>query len=131
MSISYITGQLSGPISQVIGFAQSLQDAKISLERLNEIHNKDDEEQTIGQKLNVLPENKTIRFEKVCFSYDGAHRDYVLEDITCEIPPNRITAIVGASGSGKTTFIKLLLGFYTPLKGSIETGNAGFAGNQF
>jgi ATP-binding cassette subfamily B protein len=76
MSISYILGQLSGPISQVIGFAQSLQDAKISLERLNEIHNKEDEEQTIDGKLNELPGNRTLRLEKVCFSYDGAERDY-------------------------------------------------------
>lgn len=123
MSISYIIGQLSGPIGQVIGFAQSLQDAKISLERLNEIHNKDDEEQTIMDKLDTLPENRGIRMEKVFFSYDGAERDYVLEDLSLYIPQNKITAIVGASGSGKTTIIKLLLNFYPPLKGNIRIGN--------
>jgi ATP-binding cassette subfamily B protein len=120
MSISYIIGQLSGPIGQVIGFAQSLQDAKISLERLNEIHNKEDEEQAIENKLNDLPENKTIRMENVCFSYDGAERDYVLENLNLQIPHKQVTAIVGASGSGKTTIIKLLLGFYPPLKGKIK-----------
>ncbi|GHU62164.1 ABC transporter ATP-binding protein [Bacteroidia bacterium] len=120
MSISYIIGQLSGPISQVIGFAQSLQDAKISLERLNEIHNKEDEEQTIENKLQELPENRDIRLENVYFSYDGAERDYVLEDLSLTIPQNKVTAIVGASGSGKTTIIKLLLGFYPPLKGDIK-----------
>ena len=119
MSISYIIGQLSGPIGQVIGFAQSLQDAKISLERLNEIHNKEDEEQAIESKLNDLPENKTIRMENVCFSYDGAERNYVLENLSLQIPHKQVTAIVGASGSGKTTIIKLLLGFYPPLKGKI------------
>ncbi|GHS98495.1 ABC transporter ATP-binding protein [Bacteroidia bacterium] len=123
MSIGYIIGQLSGPIGQVIGFAQSLQDAKISLERLNEIHNKEDEEQTIENTINELPENKTIRIENVYFSYDGAERDYVLEDLSLTIPQNKITAIVGASGSGKTTIIKLLLGFYPPLKGVIKAGN--------
>ena len=123
MSISYIIGQLSGPIGQVIGFAQSLQDAKISLERLNEIHNKEDEEQTIENKINQLPENKTISLENVCFSYDGAERDYVLEDLNLEIPQNKVTAIVGASGSGKTTIIKLLLGFYPPVKGKIMINN--------
>jgi ATP-binding cassette subfamily B protein len=122
MSISYIIGQLSGPISQVIGFAQSLQDAKISLERLNEVHNREDEEQTIESKINTLPENKNIRIKQVWFSYDGAERDYVLEDLSLEIRQNKITAIVGASGSGKTTIIKLLLGFYSPLKGEIEVG---------
>jgi len=123
MSISYIIGQLSGPIGQVIGFAQSLQDAKISLERLNEIHNKEDEEQTVENKNNSIPENKTIRLENVSFSYDGADRDYVLEDLNLKIPQNKVTAIVGASGSGKTTIIKLLLGFYPPNKGKIIVDN--------
>ncbi len=122
MSISYIIGQLSGPIGQVIGFAQSLQDAKISLERLNEIHNREDEEQTIATKINHLPEDKTIRIENLCFSYDGAERDYVLEDLNLVIPQNKVTAIVGASGSGKTTIIRLLLGFYPPIKGTIKIG---------
>jgi ATP-binding cassette subfamily B protein len=122
MSISYIIGQLSGPIGQVIGFMQSMQDAKISLERLNEVHNREDEEQTITDKLNELPENKSIRIENVFFSYDGAERDYVLEELSLAIPQNKVTAIVGASGSGKTTIIKLLLGFYPPLKGKIKIG---------
>jgi len=122
MSISYIIGQLNGPIGQIIGFAQSLQDAKISLERLNEVHNKEDEEQTIEGKVNQIPDNKTIRMENVCFSYDGAERDYVLEDLCLTIPQNKVTAIVGASGSGKTTIIKLLLGFYPPIKGKITIG---------
>lgn len=122
MSISYIIGQLSGPIGQVIGFAQSLQDAKISLERLNEIHNKEDEEQMLETKLDCLPEDRTIHIKDVCFSYDGAERDYVLDNLTLNIPVNKTTAIVGASGSGKTTIIKLLLGFYTPLKGAVKVG---------
>lgn len=123
MSISYIIGQLSGPIGQVIGFAQALQDAKISLERLNEIHNKEDEEQTVGEKNNIIPENKTIKLENVYFNYDGADRDYVLDDLSITIPQYKTTAIVGSSGSGKTTIIKLLLGFYSPLKGNINVDN--------
>ena len=126
MSISYIIGQLSGPIGQVIGFCQSLQDAKISLERLNEINNKEEEIVSIDDKINTLPEDKTIKLENVCFSYDGAERDYVLENLNLTIPQNKITAIVGASGSGKTTIIKLLLGFYTPVKGEIKIGNYSF-----
>ena len=136
MAISYIIGQLSGPIGQVIGFAQSLQDAKISLERLNEIHNKEDEEKEVETKLNVLPGDDTRGYEGIAgqarndiciqnlyFSYDGAERDYVLEDLSLTIPRNKVTAIVGASGSGKTTIIKLLLGFYSPLKGKIKIGD--------
>ena len=120
MSVSYIIGQLSAPISQAIGFIQSAQDAKISLERLNEVHNKEDEEQTIAEKLNEIPDtNADIRFENVCFSYDGAMRDFVLEDLNLTILRNKTTAIVGVSGSGKTTIVKLLLGFYEPQKGQI------------
>ena len=119
MSLSYIIGQLSAPISQFIGFVHSLQDAKISLERLGEIHNKEDEDNLSDIQITNLPENKTIHIKDLSFSYDGADRDYVLKDITLDIPQNKTTAIVGASGSGKTTLIKLLLGFYPPNKGSI------------
>lgn len=122
MSLTYIIGQLSGPISSFIGFVQQFQDAKISLERLNEIHNRKDEEQDMDSKLAVLPERHQIRIEDLCFSYDGANRDYVLKDMELTIPEKKVTAIVGASGSGKTTLIKLLLGFYRPNKGKITIG---------
>lgn len=123
MSVTYIVGQLSSPIEQLIDFSRSLQDAKISLERLSEIHQKEDEEQTLYLKLNTLPANRTLRMENLSFSYDGADRDYVLEDINLMIPHNKLTAIVGASGSGKTTIVKLLLGFYDPNKGDVRVGD--------
>lgn len=120
MSVSYIIGQLSGPIGQIIGLVQSAQDAKISLERLDEIHNKEDEEQTINSKINELPTDKSLYIEDLYFSYDGANRDYVLNGINLVIPENKVTAIVGASGSGKTTLVKLLLAFYQPNSGKIR-----------
>ena len=123
MSLTYIIGQLNAPVSAFIAFSRELQDAKISLERLNEIHGREDEEQGITAKLGELPEQKDIRMEHVCFSYDGAERDYVLEDVCLTIPERKITAIVGASGSGKTTLVKLLLGFYGPNKGEIRLGD--------
>ena len=122
MSMSYIIGQLSAPVSQFIGFTQSLQDAKISLERLGEIHNKKDEEEHSESKLYELPEDKSISIRNLWFSYDGADRDYALENINIDIPQGKTTAIVGASGSGKTTLIKLILGFYKPNKGTIHIG---------
>ncbi|SEA48601.1 ATP-binding cassette, subfamily B [Porphyromonadaceae bacterium KH3R12] len=122
MALTYIIGQLSSPIEQFINFARSFQDAKISLERLNEVHGKEDEEETITNKLTVLPDRRDISIENLSFSYDGADRDYVLENINLTIPHQKITAIVGASGSGKTTLIKLLLGFYEPNKGTIKIG---------
>ena len=123
MSLTYIIGQVSAPISEFIGFAQSFQDAQISLERLNEVHGKKDEEADIESKLSYLPECADIHIENVSFSYSGADRDYALDDVSLTIPAHKETAIVGASGSGKTTLIKLLQGFYEPNKGQIKLGN--------
>ena len=122
MSVSYLTGQLSAPISQFIGLAQSFQDAKISLERLSEVHERKNEVENIESMLTELPENRAIQLDNVWFSYDGADRDYALEGIDLVIPAGKTTAIVGASGSGKTTLVKLMLGFYTPNKGKILVG---------
>ncbi len=122
-SLTYIVGQLTSPIEQFISFSRTLQDAKISLERLAEIHQKEDEEQTLDMKVKYLPTDRTLHIEQVSFSYDGADRDYVLQNVSLTIPERKVTAIVGASGSGKTTLIKLLLGFYEPNKGTIRIGD--------
>jgi len=122
MSLTYIIGQVSAPIGEFIGFAQAWQDAKISLERLNEVHRRRDEEQGIHAKLTYLPDNRDIKLDNVTFSYSGANRDYALEDVSLTIPEHKVTAIVGASGSGKTTIVKLLQGFYIPNKGCIKIG---------
>ena len=122
MSLTYIIGQVSAPIGQFIGFAQSLQDAKISMERLSEVHEQKDEEMNAEGRLSELPERKDISVEDVTFSYSGANRDYALERLSLTIPEGRVTAIVGASGSGKTTLVKLLLGFYEPQRGHIRVG---------
>ena len=134
-AVQYIIGQLNSPINQMIGFIQSAQDAKISLERLGEIHNREDEEQLgmRNEKLGILMDGDIsvagthsmcptdLRVENVTFRYDELS-DNVLEDITLEIPAGKVTAIVGMSGSGKTTIVKLLLGFYPPKKGEIMAG---------
>lgn len=124
MSLTYIIGQVAAPIGDFIGFAQSFQDAKISLERLNEVHNQVDEEQNIETKLTSLPDCHDICLKEVTFSYSGADRDYALDGVNLTIPANKVTAIVGASGSGKTTIVKLLQGFYEPLRGQITIGNS-------
>ena len=82
MSLTYIIGQLSAPVASFISFAQQFQDAKISLERLNEVHGRPDEEQDIAPRLSTLPEKRNITMEDVCFSYDGADRDYVLNHVS-------------------------------------------------
>jgi ATP-binding cassette subfamily B protein len=122
LSVSYIIGQLNAPVAQFLSFVFSLQDARISLERLAEIHNKEDEESGSVERLNELPENHSIQLNNVSFRYMGSDFN-VLDDISLTIPENKITAIVGASGSGKTTLMKLLLRFYEPTKGKIFVGN--------
>ena len=150
MAVQYIIGQLNAPISQLIGFVQSAQDAKISLERLGEIHNREDEEPANANKITMLAGSRKQRFgyaqlpkaesrkeesvlpsafcllpisiQNLTFQYEGPHSETVLDNISLEIPSGKITAIVGMSGSGKTTLVKLLLGFYPPVKGEIKIG---------
>lgn len=119
LSVSYIIGQLNAPISQFLSFIYSLQDARISLERLSEIHEKEDEEPKNSGRLNELPANKDLVLEEVTFRYTGNETN-VLEGINLTIESGKMTAIVGASGSGKTTLMKLLLRFYEPTSGKIS-----------
>jgi len=122
LAVQYIIGQLNAPINQFIGFMQSLQDAKISLERLGEIHNQEDEENLEDDKVAILPVDKSIRLKNIKFQYDKPHGAMVLDEVSLSIPGNKITAIVGTSGSGKTTLVKLLLGFYELNSGEILVG---------
>lgn len=122
MSLTYIIGQVSAPIGEFIGFAQSFQDAKISLERLNEIHSQDDEETDIEKKHLTLPTERGIEIKDLSFSYNGSEHELALKNVSLYIPAHRVTAIVGESGCGKTSLIKLLQGFYDPMCGSIKVG---------
>lgn len=123
LAVQYIIGQLNSPIEQLIGFIQTAQDAKISLERLSEVHNREDEEENSEQKLTQLPADGSIFIQNLMFQYEGPRSPQVLKNITLQIPENKVTAIVGASGSGKTTLLKLMLGFYPPVEGAIKIGN--------
>jgi ATP-binding cassette subfamily B protein len=118
MAITSIVGGLNGPIIQLIGFIRELQDAKISLARLSEIHDKEDETQNESEKVKDIPEDSDIVIKDLDFRYVGSDVN-VLENLNLVIPANKVTAIVGTSGSGKTTLMKLLLKFYEPNKGEI------------
>jgi ATP-binding cassette subfamily B protein len=124
LSIQYIIGQLNSPINSFISFIQTAQDAKISLERLTEIHDKENEENANEIKLKELPKNKDITISNdLCYRYGGNTTALVLENVNFTIPAGKVTAIVGASGSGKTTLLKLFLKFYPPTNGNISIGN--------
>lgn len=127
LSIQYIIGQLNTPLNQLIGFIQVTQNAKISLERIGEIHNKEEEEEDGASTIEIIPENKNISINNLSFQYGGPDSDKVLDNVSFEIPSGKITAIVGTSGSGKTTLIKLLLKFYKNHKGDIKIGSTSLA----
>ena len=121
LSIQYIIGQLNSPIGQVVGFVRSLQDAKISLERLGEIHDKDDEDQNSDIITKNVSLDYPISFKDLSFRYKGSD-NFVLKNLNGSILNNKVNAIVGTSGSGKTTLMKLLLKFYEPTDGIIQIG---------
>jgi ATP-binding cassette subfamily B protein len=124
MAIQYIIGQLNSPVEQLIGFTQAAQDAKISLERLNEIHQLEEEEPAEKTFISRLPDNKGINMDSLSYTYPGAGNEPVLKNINLRIPEGKVTAIVGMSGSGKTTLLKLLLRFYENYSGEIRVGEA-------
>lgn len=123
MAISSIVGSLNAPVLQLINFIREAQDAKISLARLSEIHEKEDETQKEENQINDIQEYADIVIKDLSFRYVGTDVN-VLDGLNLTIPANKITAIVGTSGSGKTTLMKLLLKFYDPNKGEIMIGDS-------
>lgn len=123
LAVQFIIGQLNSPLEQLIGFFNKAQDAKISLERLGEIHKQKDELELSKNKHHYLPEDNSIYINNLTFQYEGPHSEKVLNNINLSIPQKKLTAIVGTSGSGKTTLMKLMLGFYPPVSGEIRIGD--------
>ena len=123
LAIQYIIGQLNAPVEQFVQFLYSWQDVKISLERMSEIHDREEEETPERMITGFNGSDRDIEIRNVTFQYEGIHSPKVLERINLKIPRGKITAIVGTSGSGKTTLIKLLLGYYNPVEGDIRWWN--------
>ncbi len=121
LAMQFIIGQLNGPLQQLAGFIRAAQDARISLERLGEVQDMEEEYRPDDIDSDILPEEGDLRLENVSYRYNELS-DWVLEDINLTIPHGKVTAIVGSSGSGKTTLLKLLLGFYMPTRGVIRVG---------
>jgi ATP-binding cassette subfamily B protein len=123
LAIQFIIGQLNVPISQIISFLRMSQDARMSLDRLSEIHKMESEEPLSEMKVKKVPEKKDIYINNLSFQYEGPRSPFALKDIDLFIGENKVTAIVGTSGSGKTTLLKMLLGFYQPVTGEILIGD--------
>ena len=122
LAVQYIIGQLNSPVEQLMNFFYSLQDVRISLERINEIHRAEDENGKDGLRTSLTDNNKGIDIEGIMFKYDPHALRKTLDDVTIHIPKGKVTAIVGASGSGKTTLVKLMLGYYPVLEGQVNIG---------
>ena len=123
LAVQYIIGQLNSPVEQLMNFFYSLQDVKISLERINEIHQMDDENGKEGLLTSIEDKNEGIDIKNIMFKYDPHALRKTIDDVNIHIPQGKVTAIVGASGSGKTTLIRLILGYYPVLEGKINIGN--------
>ena len=124
MSVQYIIGQLNGPVDQLIGFMHEWQDARLSLERLGEVQDKEDEEPKTETRIHEIAVNKNLELQQLTFAYDTTSvGEPVIKNMSLTIPTGKQTAIVGTSGSGKTTLVKLLLGYYPLQKGEILLGD--------
>lgn len=122
LSIQFIIGQLEGPINQYIEVSRSWQDAKLSTNRMNEIHVREDEG-SIEKELIDIGSTNSIHMRNVSFQYGGPLSEKILNNVNIEIPSGKTTAIVGTSGSGKTTLLKMILGFYFPTEGDVFIGS--------
>jgi len=123
LAVQFIIGQLNIPVNQMVVFFRTAQDARMSLDRLAEVHSSKLEESEDEMKVKNLPSNKSIYINSLSFQYEGPRSPFVLKDIDIVIPEKKVTAVVGTSGSGKTTLLKLILGFYEPVEGDIMIGD--------
>lgn len=127
LSISYIIGQLSGPIINLINNLKDVQDAQISNIRVQDVYSVSNEDESIMvDEKDTIYELKDIILDNVSFKYPGSFNPFVINNLSLVVPKNKITAIVGTSGSGKTTLMKLLMKYYTPNSGSIYLGERNF-----
>jgi ATP-binding cassette subfamily B protein len=127
LAVQYIIGHMNAPLESLVQFILHAQEAKISLERMSEIHARRDEEFDEESKVTVLPSNGDLSMHNVSFRYGGPHDPLVLQNVNLLFPVGKTTAIVGTSGSGKTTLLKLLLNFYPATEGTVRIGDIGLA----
>lgn len=124
LAVQYIIGQLGQPIEQLMSFVYSLQDVRISLERINEIYSVADEDSRHGSLRGYADGAAGIDITGATFKYDRHAPQNTIDGVSMHIPRGKVTAIVGASGSGKTTLVKLMLGYYPLLSGRMAVGGA-------
>jgi subfamily B ATP-binding cassette protein MsbA len=117
-SYNFLLVFLIAPVMQVVQIGTQLTEALAGLERTQEIMAERPEDQDPKRSVQLLDIVGTVEFENVTFSYDGSHD--VLRDISFRSEPGTVTALVGSSGSGKSTTIGLISAFYVPSKGTVR-----------
>lgn len=127
LAVQYIMGQLNSPVEQLMDFFYALQDVKISLERINEIHAAPNEDSAERQLSDFKTDKPDLQLKNVSFKYDPHSIGKTIDNVSVSIPHGQVTAIVGASGSGKTTLVKLMLGYYPASDGCIEVDGRNIA----
>ncbi len=120
LAVQYVIGQLNPAIYRLVGFVYSIQDVRISTDRIAEIHDIKDEDRTETECTEGRTSNGDIHLDNVLFKYDPHSSRIAIDGISLLIPQGKVTALVGASGCGKTTLVKLLLGYYEAQSGKIE-----------
>lgn len=123
LATQYIIGHMNAPLESIVQFMLAWQEAQISLERMNEIHSRPEEESAGSSKVTLMPENKTLVLDHLSFRYGGPSDPLVLRNLSMKLPYGKTTAIVGSSGSGKTTLLKMLLNYYPPTSGQVKLGD--------
>ena len=114
-------GFLIAPVMQIVQIGTQLTEALAGLERTHEILKESAEDRDPKRTIALLQRLKAMLiFENVSFSYDGTRT--VLDDISFHASPGTVTALVGSSGSGKSTTIGLISAFYVPTQGSVTGG---------
>jgi subfamily B ATP-binding cassette protein MsbA len=117
-SYNFLLVFLVAPVMQVVAIGTQLTEALAGLERTQEILRERPEDQDPKRTVQLRDIVGTVEFENVTFSYDGTHD--VLRDISFRSEPGTVTALVGSSGSGKSTTIGLISAFYVPSKGVVR-----------
>lgn len=118
VAFNMLVGNVTGPILSLVGLWDECQEVLVSVERLNDVFSTSPEESPRAPML-ILPKLKgEVQFEDVTFRYQDTEKN-VLQNISLKVQSGQTIAIVGRSGSGKSTFVKLLQGLYHPISGRI------------
>ena len=117
MAFTTLAGYFTNPVSNLVGMQLQIQEAQISIKRLSEIM-ESEQEQESGEYMELEDIDGNIEIKDVTFRY--GNRKPVLNNVSFTIPQGHKVALVGSSGSGKSTIAKLLLKYYEPEAGSIS-----------